>query len=390
MTRTHWLTAERIRLYSAAVMICLGSIVVHWIASSTGGADTQGRPLGADFITFWGASYLGLQGHAQDAYDVARIYAAEQVAVPALKMRFAWFYPPAFHLMVLPLALLPYLLSYLAFILSTLAAYVAVLRQLVRTPLAMWCLAGFSGVWLNAVQGQNAFLTAAIAGAALINLERRPALAGALVGLLAIKPHLAMLFPLALLAIGAWRAIGVAAATAIGVTALSVAILGPPVGSAFLAGLHTARDALESGALPWTKMPSVFASLRVLGVPLTAAYAAHLMAAFGGAALVWHVWHIRADAALRNAILMTATFFASPYVYDYDLAWLAFPAAWYVNYAKLHGWRRHDREILVCAWLLPVGLANLHFLVTVPVGPPILCALLYVFARRAYERPSTQ
>ena len=390
MTGTHWLTAERARLYSATVMICLGSIVIHWIASSTNGADTQGRPLGADFITFWGASYLGLHGQAQDAYDVARIYAAEQVAVPALKMRFAWFYPPAFHLLVLPLALLPYLLSYLAFILSTLAAYVAVLRQVVRAPLVMWCLAGFSGVWLNAVQGQNAFLTAAIAGAALINLERRPVLAGALIGLLAIKPHLAMLFPLALLAIGAWRAIGAAAVTALAVTALSIAVLGTPVSAAFIAGLNTARDALETGALPLTKMPSVFASLRVLGVPLAASYSAHLVVACGAAALVWHVWRIRADAALRNAVLMTATFFASPYVYDYDLAWLAFPAAWYVNYAKLHGWRRFDREILVCAWLLPVVVANLHFLVTVPVGPPMLCALLYVFARRVYERPLAQ
>jgi hypothetical protein len=129
-------------------------------------------------------------------------------------------------------------------------------------------------------------------------------------------------------------------------------------------------------------MPSVFASLRLLGAPLTVAYFAHLVLACVAAALVWHAWRCRADAALRNAILMTATFFASPYVYDYDLAWLAFPAAWYVIYANQHGWRKLDREILVCAWLLPIAVANLHLIFPVPVGPLVLCALMYVFARR--------
>jgi len=382
MTRTHWLTQERARLYSQVAIICLASIVISWVLYSKNTVDAQGRPLGADFITFWGASYLGLQGRAHEAYDLARIYAAEQVAVPALKVRFAWFYPPAFHLLVLPLALLPYLLSYLAFILSTLAAYVAVLRQIVRAPLAMWCVAGFSGVWLNAVQGQNAFLTAAIAAAALLCLERRPVLAGALVGLLAIKPHLATLFPLALLAIGAWRAIGAAAATALAVTALGIAVLGTPVSSAFLGGLATAREALESGDLPWSKMPSVFASLRLLGASLPAAYLAHISVACAAVALVWRAWRNGADARLRNAILMTATFFASPYVYDYDLVWLAFPVAWYVSYAREHGWRRLDREILVSVWLLPIAVANLLLVFPLPVGPLVLGALMFVLARR--------
>jgi len=56
-------------------------------------------------------------------------------------------------------------------------------------------------------------LTAALAGAALLSLERRPILAGVFIGLLAIKPHLALLFPVALIAIGAWRTLLAAAVT---------------------------------------------------------------------------------------------------------------------------------------------------------------------------------
>lgn len=382
MTGAHWLTAERIRLYSFAVIICLASIIISWVAHSQNAMDTAGRPLGVDFITFWAAAQLALEGRAQDAYEVARIYTAEQIAVPGLKMRFAWFYPPSFQLIVLPLTLLPYLISYLTFIVVTLAAYIAAFRQIVVTSAAMWCIAGFSGLWLNAIHGQNAFLTAAIAATALINLERRPALAGILIGLLSIKPQLAVLFPLALIAARAWRTMLVAMMTAVALTALSVFVLGTSVVPAFLAGVATAREALESGSLPWSKMPSVFASLRQLGVSLPVAYCAHFAVASAAAALVWCTWRVPADAGLRSGILMTATFLISPYVYDYDLAWLAFPVAWYVKYASRHGWQWLDREIFCCVWFLPIVLANLTLIFPVPVGPPVLCGLLFVLAKR--------
>lgn len=47
---------------------------------------------------------------------------------------------------------------------------------------------------------QNGFLSAGLFGGALVLLERRPVLAGALFGLLTYKPHLGLLVPIVLIA----------------------------------------------------------------------------------------------------------------------------------------------------------------------------------------------
>ena len=61
-------------------------------------------------------------------------------------------------------------------------------------------------VFINAVGGQNSTWTAALFGSGLSLLERRPLLAGGLLGLLIYKPQLGLLIPVALLAGRHWRA----------------------------------------------------------------------------------------------------------------------------------------------------------------------------------------
>ncbi|WP_029586365.1 glycosyltransferase 87 family protein [Bradyrhizobium sp. URHD0069] len=65
--------------------------------------------------------------------------------------------------------------------------------------------AGGGAVFINAVGGQNSTWTAALFGGGLSPLERRPLLAGGLLGLLIYKPQLGLLIPVAL-AGRHWRA----------------------------------------------------------------------------------------------------------------------------------------------------------------------------------------
>jgi len=53
--------------------------------------------------------------------------------------------------------------------------------------------------------------------------------------------------------------------------------------------LPLVRHLLETAVLPWAKIPSLFITLRVLGVPQTAAYALHIMLALTVVAMVAHV-----------------------------------------------------------------------------------------------------
>src|SRR5207248_624969 len=103
----------------------------------------------------------------------------------------------------------------------------------------------------NLLDGQNAFLTAALAGFALLWLDRRPLAAGVAIGFLAIKPQLAVLFPLALLAEGRWRTMAVAALTVLALSVASLAAFGWEDWAAFVRHLPATQAMGESGAVPW-------------------------------------------------------------------------------------------------------------------------------------------
>ena len=267
-SNTHWLNQQRLFVYPRMLLALFIVIAIGWVVLSKNMMDMKGKPLGYDFITFWGASHLGLTGHPTDAYDIFKMLDAQRVAVPRLNSFYVWYYPPSFYLVILPLALMPYIVAYLSFVLITLACYVALLHRVIRNKKA-WCyLAAFSGLWMNLFHGQNAFLTASLAGAALMCLPRRPILAGFLIGLFAIKPHLALLFPVALIAIGAWSTFITAGLTAILFMAIGTAVMGVGTLKASLGSLGLARHFLETGLLPWAKMPTVFAFGRLLGLPV--------------------------------------------------------------------------------------------------------------------------
>jgi hypothetical protein len=379
---SHWISEQTLKVYPRMVFAVMLAVAFGWFHGAAHGVDSNGKPIGYDFITYYAASKMALAGHAAEAYSVPAIAAVEHGLVPASADKFAWYYPPTFYLLIVPLGLLPYAAALALFVGLGLAAYVVVLRRVIRGTDAMWCLAGFAGLWLNLLQGQNGFLTAALAGGALLAMEEHPALGGVLVGLLAIKPHLALLFPVALVAARMWKTLAVAAVTAaafvgLGTWALGVATLRACVGS-----LPTARMYLEDGQLPWAKMPTVFAMLRTAHVPLMAAYAVHAVVALGAVAAVWRVWSRTRDGQLRGAVLMAATFLVSPYIFDYDMAWLAFPIAWMALVGMREGWRRWDREVLVLVWVLPMLMAAVAAEIVVQPAVLGIVALVWVVVRR--------
>jgi hypothetical protein len=293
------------------------------------------------------------------------------------------FYPPSFFLLILPLAWMPYVTAYIVFMVASVSSYIAVLRRIVRGSTAMWCVAAFSGLWIDVMDGQNALLTATLAGAGILCLKRRPWLAGVFIGLLAIKPHLALLFPVALVAAGAWRTILSAAATALAVTASGVAALGESTLKAWLGSLRLASSLLENGGLPWNKMPTIFAIARMWHMPPVPAATLQAIAALAASCAVWRVWRRSPDWPVRGAALMSATFLVSPYVFDYDLAWLAFPIAWMAMTGVRERWQRGEREILALAWILPLVSTPIASATHIQVAPFVLFGLLWLTLRRS-------
>lgn len=395
--KQHWLDRERLVLYPGVVTLFFLSFVIHALIHAEIGMDMAGNPLGYDFVQFWSVSHVGLHEYPALAYNMTHLAGVERSVAPGLHGFLPWRYPPTFYLVVLPLSLLPMRIALLCFVTITLALYVWVFCLVVRSaqegpgritiPRALLCLAAFGPAWFNLLGGQTGFLTAALAAGALLCLERRPVMAGVLIGLLCIKPHLAVLFPLCLIAVRAWRAFFAAAVTVLVFTLVSTMVLGVDTLGAFWSGLHEAGQLLRIGRSPLTKMPSVFVSLRMLHVPAFLSYAVHGAVAGVVAWAVWRIWRRCADVRLRNAALMTGSFFISPYIFDYDMAWLAFPVVWLTVYCMETGWRRFERELLVLFWADTLFIAVVAQHTITHTVPLILGTLLWMIYRRAGESP---
>jgi hypothetical protein len=201
---------------------------------------------------------------------------------------FAWQYPPIALLLVYPLAFLPYLWSLASWLAVGIACYITVLWRILPQPLTLVVGLAFPAVLLTIEHGQNALLSTSFLGWALLLLIRRPIAAGVLLGFLSFKPQLGVLLPIALVAGGHWKTILAAMLTGAGLVATTVALFGGGIWHEFIASTQLSRDILNQGLVPYYKMQSVFAAVRLLGSSLILAYSLQVIVAAGAAAgVVW-------------------------------------------------------------------------------------------------------
>src|SRR5439155_11071977 len=152
------------------------------------------------------------------------------------------------------------------------ACCAAVLSRLVGWRAALLAAIGAPASMLNLLTGQNGHFTAALLGGGLMLLERRPLLAGVCFGMLAYKPQLALLLPIALAVTGRWRAFAAAAATT-GILAVACLILvGPDSWTGFLVKMDVQQKLMEVRDILWHRTQTVFLAARMLGASVGAAY----------------------------------------------------------------------------------------------------------------------
>ncbi|MBX3500603.1 MAG: DUF2029 domain-containing protein [Alphaproteobacteria bacterium] len=335
---------------------------------------SSGRAVGADFVTFWAASDLALSGRPASAYDEAAIIAAERKALPKAQDVYLWHYPPPFQLVVLPLALVPYLWAYGLWLAAWLAIYAATFRAAFRDPAPFWLAIGASAVYVNALHGQNGLMTAALAAGGLLLLERKPLLAGLLIGALCYKPHLGLPLGLLLLAGGHWRAAFGAVLSAIALCGFSALLFGIDTWQAFLANAATARAVLEGGAVPWHKMASMFATVRLAGGGLGLAYIVHGAVAAAVLAMTMLAWRRPGLFELKVALAVLTALLVSPYLFDYDLAVTALALGLLLRDGFARGWRPGMRPAIVVLWLAPAVLSYVAEATHVQLQPIVLLA----------------
>jgi hypothetical protein len=279
--------------------------------------------LGQDWMVFDTAARAYLHGNGALLLDGVRLTQVLNDTHPTLRQRIIfhpWVYPPFALLLALPFGMMPWAFSYYGFQALSFAGMAAALRPWA----ADWrqyalILAGVTLCPATAYtlgSGQNSFLSAALLLGGAWYMGARPFLAGVLFGLLAFKPQLGLLIPVALVAASAWRAFAGATVTVLVLFLVSLVVPGLEIWRGFL-HLYLGGD---QAPRQWVELygQSVFTYLNLAGAGAGAANAGQGLALLIGAACTWCAFRRPYSFQRRLLVLLYAISFASPHFGDYD------------------------------------------------------------------------
>jgi hypothetical protein len=303
--------------YFRAILFVIALVLIPTAAELWGLQVRTGPHKLLDFEGFYLAGQLVWRGAIAQAYHFVTMFQLQK-SLSSSETFQPWTYPPQFDILVAALALLPKGLAYGVFTIGTLAAYLATLKRIAAENFVPVLILLVPLIVITVGIGQNGFLTGTLIGLTCLGLQTGRSIAGLPLGLMIIKPHLALGFAVYTLANRRWGTVLVAAATVAATSALATLLLGPAIWTAFFDGTKEARVFLDRGYYPLFRMVSVFAAVRSLGVPALLANAAQAVVAIlalGSIVLASRQF------SPRQALGITAiaTLLISPYEYDYDL-----------------------------------------------------------------------
>lgn len=316
-------------LAATAIAIAFGLLVTMAVllAQADGLTLANGQPVFGDFIAFWSAGRATLDGHVADVHVRSVIAAYHQQAAPGVAFVAPWNSPPTFLLIATALAHLPYPAAAIVFLATTAALYLYVARVLLHDSRALIFAATLPAALYHMGTVQTGLLIAGLSGLALTWLDRRPLAAGALVSLLAIKPHLAVFWPIMLAVTGRWRAFAAATAGVLAFVTLAGAVFGFDSYARFLENLGVTQNLVTNQLITTPAYASLYASLLQLGAPQSVAMSMHGVFGAIAAALALRVFWNNKDRVVCGAALCSATLIVLPYSFFYDFTLLAVGAA---------------------------------------------------------------
>jgi len=199
---------------------------------------------------------------------------------------------------------------------------------------------------------QVGLLIAGLNGLALYWLDKRPRAAGALVGLLIIKPHLALMWPFFLALSRRWNAFFAAAACTAFLIVAAGLVFGFDAYIRFFENLKASQDLIARMGVGRQTFASLFGNLLALRAPMPYAIAGHATsAALAFAGALW-VFTRKVDWRVQGAALCSATLLLSSYLFFYDFVALGLGAALLAPPRN-----KFETTAMVFAWLSGMSVA---------------------------------
>ena len=299
-----WPPPERLRARAATILLIIAAIVMSLCVARRlwEFATTQAS---MDFVHFWFGGWFVDQGMAASSYGRHMTFRGEVGPLG---------YPPPYLLLITPLAWVG--------IVPALFLWLAVGGSLFLATARRWRLAAiaFPPVAYNALVGQNGFLS----GAAMLfgagTVSRSPWLGGAALGLMSMKPQLALLLPVALVAGRHWRGLTAVALCAVAIHLLAALAFGLEPYWRYLDNLALYGAQLQTGEWPWELLASAYAFVRWFGAGHVPGLLVQAACATVAVLAVWRAWS--GDWPSKVPVLIAATPLVSPYLFTYDAVML--------------------------------------------------------------------
>ena len=283
-----------------------------------------------DFHAFYISGKMFLDGRLNDAYRYESFVKEQDSFFGKHQGFLAWSYPPPFNLITSVLALLPIGAAYLILVGASLASYVFMLKKLSPRHYVWAVFSVLPAIMLNIRVGQNGLLTASLIGFSLLAFIRRNSISGLPLGLMIIKPHLAVGAALMTCMSRRWKTIFIAAITTTLILALSTTVFSASIWPAFFGALDETRKFLWNGDYPLKRMTSIYATLHTFGASPKVAMAAQAASALISCMAVI-IAYLKTNNPLHLVgITAIASLYMSPYCYDYDMTLLGIGVAAFI------------------------------------------------------------
>jgi hypothetical protein len=318
--------------------------------------------VGRDFLNLWMYGVAAFEGEPARYYDLVTYNDALGHLVGPGYPGQNWPNPPTALVVMAPFGWLGYFPALLAWCVVSLLAFYLAGRAEVKDLRTLLIVLVSPAALMCVLSGQSSLLTTAALLAIFACLDRKPVIAGVLIGLLTVKPQLGILFPFALAASGRWRVFFAAAATAIALFAASIAIGGIEGWQDYVTkALPLQREVLQDAAgtaMPF--QPSIFMNIRgVVGNHI----GEMIQFAFTLAAVVTVSLAFRnrrdADPRMLQALFFACAVSASPYMGAYDLLPLTFVAVALIAEEKLDAVGRRLAQLVFWTPALQLLFGNL-------------------------------
>jgi hypothetical protein len=345
------------------------------------------RARSTDFVCVHGASIVLVRKEPWKCYDHEEVFQAiSEVDWPKAQGYWAWLYPPTALFFIWPLGWLSYGWAQIVWFMVQFALMIGIYGLILGHGRSLGGILGYPGVAINVSYGQNGLFSGGIVGLGFLLLVDYPAIAGAVLSLVACKPHLALLIPVALVAGRERRAFWGFVGFALLWHAASVWAFGWASWELWVyqAFAHVEWYADSGVTLPLEVVPSVYGAACMRWeqplIPLILQAYVGLTAVCTMVSVWWRDRRIES----RIVTLVSATLLASPKVVTYDLIGTLPMLAFWVSKDGDEAPTTADCWLLALTWLLPTLSEPIARRVYFQLAPLLL--LLWLWRVERYSR----